>query len=158
MVVCSSCMLRPFQSPVVSLAATESPSSSSSSSSSSLFKNIRHKHKPGFHRPQSQPLVIETTLAETSKEDSSVPSRRLILLRHAKSSWEDRSLKGTDTNNNFALVILMQLRSFCNDKRAQVSIRGFKFPNLMSLLHIIRGNFAKSSLQNVLLDDTIIID
>lgn len=96
MVVCSSCMLRPFQSPVVSLAATESPSSSSSSSSSSLFKNIRHKHKPGFHRPQSQPLVIETTLAETSKEDSSVPSRRLILLRHAKSSWEDRSLKDHD--------------------------------------------------------------
>ncbi|KAI3495115.1 hypothetical protein L1887_37286 [Cichorium endivia] len=92
MVVSSSRVFRPFQLPTVSSAATESPSSSSSSSS--LFKNI--KRKPRFHRLQSQPLVIETALAETSKEESSLPARRLILLRHAKSSWEDRSLKDHD--------------------------------------------------------------
>lgn len=67
---------------------------SSTGAESSLFKNSGHKL--GFRRPQSQPLVMETAQAETSKDESTAPPRRLILLRHAKSSWEDRSLKDHD--------------------------------------------------------------
>lgn len=45
-------------------------------------------------------LVIETAEGQSPVENppQSV-TRRLILLRHAKSSWEDRSLKGTNSNS-----------------------------------------------------------
>ncbi|KAI3680420.1 hypothetical protein L6452_35190 [Arctium lappa] len=74
-------------------------SSSTGGAESSLFKSSSGHNKLGFRRPQSQPLVMETAQAETSKDDessSTTPPRRLILLRHAKSSWEDRSLKDHD--------------------------------------------------------------
>ena len=43
--------------------------------------------------PRSSP-IIETVEAQAPSESESV-ARRLILLRHAMSSWEDPSLRGT---------------------------------------------------------------
>ncbi|KAI3741007.1 hypothetical protein L1987_58671 [Smallanthus sonchifolius] len=48
------------------------------------FHLASRRHKP---RPQSKPLVMEASVP---------PPRRLILLRHAKSCWGDRSLKDHD--------------------------------------------------------------
>ncbi|KAJ0568746.1 putative histidine phosphatase superfamily, clade-1 [Helianthus annuus] len=59
---------------------------SSCMSATSTFKNKAGSGSGGF---RSQPLVMET---------AQVPPRRLILLRHAKSSWEDRSLKDGETD------------------------------------------------------------
>ncbi|KAM7501091.1 hypothetical protein LguiA_025505 [Lonicera macranthoides] len=61
----------------------------------------RPQHHHHHHHPL-QSLLIETTTTTTdqttSKEETPPPSvaRRLILLRHAKSSWEDRSLRDHD--------------------------------------------------------------
>ncbi|KAF5804059.1 putative histidine phosphatase superfamily, clade-1 [Helianthus annuus] len=63
-----------------------SSSSSSCMSATSTFKN-KAGSGSGSGGFRSQPLVMET---------AQVPPRRLILLRHAKSSWEDRSLKDHD--------------------------------------------------------------
>ncbi|KAJ8562639.1 hypothetical protein K7X08_031091 [Anisodus acutangulus] len=41
-------------------------------------------------------LVIEQTWTSTTITQSSVGARRLILLRHAKSSWENRSIRDHD--------------------------------------------------------------
>lgn len=57
-------------------------------------------------RPSS--LVIETVEGQVAADSEQTPSsvaRRLILLRHAKSSWEDPSLKGSF--QNFHLFLLL---------------------------------------------------
>lgn len=53
------------------------------------YSSLKRKHSG---RLPSQSLVIETNVTGTA-EDQSV-ARRLILLRHAKSSWEFPSLRG----------------------------------------------------------------
>ncbi|XP_071713808.1 uncharacterized protein At3g52155, chloroplastic isoform X2 [Rutidosis leptorrhynchoides] len=55
------------------------------------FPSTQSSNTIGFVcQAQSQPLVIQTQSSNT------LPIRRLILLRHAKSSWKDRSLKDHD--------------------------------------------------------------
>ncbi|KAH7837910.1 hypothetical protein Vadar_019467 [Vaccinium darrowii] len=79
--------------------------SSSSSSSPSIFpiSTTRLRRNPSRSFPRS--LVIETVQAQISEDkkekeeeasSESVVSRRLILLRHANSSWENRSLRDHD--------------------------------------------------------------
>ncbi|KAK9267341.1 hypothetical protein L1049_009765 [Liquidambar formosana] len=75
--------------PIFPIFRTSSSPSSSRPNSSSSHRN------PNLLRPQS--LVIETAEGQVSEETRSEPvARRLILLRHAKSSWEDRSLRDHD--------------------------------------------------------------
>ncbi|KAE9461560.1 hypothetical protein C3L33_06530, partial [Rhododendron williamsianum] len=93
-----------------SLTVSKTTLSSSSPSMSLISTTARHRHRaPNRSFPRS--LVIETVQGQTSdgkdKEDEeeeeeeesrseSVSRRRLILLRHANSSWEDRSLRDHD--------------------------------------------------------------
>ncbi|GMP75973.1 hypothetical protein CsSME_00032860 [Camellia sinensis var. sinensis] len=71
----------------------------------SLSKTLSYSSSPTLFFPILSPrtrstrsLVIETSTvaeAQTSEEARSESvARRLILLRHAKSSWDDRSLRG----------------------------------------------------------------
>ncbi|CAK9167057.1 unnamed protein product [Ilex paraguariensis] len=74
--------------PTVSKRTVSSPPLGANNPSSHCRNPIRSPH------PHATPsLVIETVEGQTS--DESV-ARRLILLRHAKSSWEDRSLRDHD--------------------------------------------------------------
>lgn len=62
----------------------------------SVFPNSSMRSRnPSFLFRRS--LVIETVQGQVSEESTSEAiARRLILLRHAKSSWEDRSLRGIE--------------------------------------------------------------
>ncbi|XP_028095452.1 uncharacterized protein At3g52155, chloroplastic-like isoform X1 [Camellia sinensis] len=73
----------------------------------SLSKTLSYSSSPTLffpilspRTPSTRSLVIETTTvaeAQTSEEARSESvARRLILLRHAKSSWDDRSLRDHD--------------------------------------------------------------
>ncbi|XP_059658585.1 uncharacterized protein At3g52155, chloroplastic isoform X2 [Cornus florida] len=73
--------------PIFSLSKTSSSPSSICPNSSARCRNPRRS-------PPPRSLIIETVQGQSSEEalPESV-TRRLILLRHAKSSWEDRSLR-----------------------------------------------------------------
>ncbi|KAF7121087.1 hypothetical protein RHSIM_Rhsim13G0138000 [Rhododendron simsii] len=96
-----------FLFPSSSLTVSKTTLSSSSPSMSLISTTARHRRRaPNRSFPRS--LVIETIQGQTSdakdKEENeeeesrseSVSGRRLILLRHANSSWEDRSLRDHD--------------------------------------------------------------
>ncbi|XP_058197597.1 uncharacterized protein At3g52155, chloroplastic [Rhododendron vialii] len=106
-----SLFLFPSSSSSSSLTVSKTTLSSSSPSMSLISTTARHRRRaPNRSFPRS--LIIETVQGQTSdgkdkeeeeeeeeEEESrseSVSRRRLILLRHANSSWEDRSLRDHD--------------------------------------------------------------
>uniref|UniRef100_A0A5B7BIE1 Phosphoglycerate mutase family protein n=1 Tax=Davidia involucrata TaxID=16924 RepID=A0A5B7BIE1_DAVIN len=73
------------------------PSLSKTLSRPSVCPNFSTRRGGNPNRLPPRSLVIETVEGQTSEEvRSESVARRLILLRHAKSSWEDRSLRDHD--------------------------------------------------------------
>lgn len=72
------------------------------------YSSVKREHSG---RLSSQSLVIETNVTGTA-EDQSV-ARRLILLRHAKSSWEFPSLRGIHFTKflHYSQTLTLQFRS-----------------------------------------------